>query len=435
MKTKFFSFLMLALFAGFAANAFAQEQPTTVKVTFVVDDPARVSITVVGFNDDEPLTLTAGNNVFDVNPWSNVTIAPATTKCILTSVTNQDGETKTIGENGKCGFMIYDSPAEQTYTIVSEAATTVNFTFKVDEAAKVKVIDAKYNQITLQNGVNNLSLESTSLPIGISAANWGDELYKVTLDGVEVKYNYGYSVKPQEGSTVDVQFNFPDEACTLDFAYATGITDFFTTVLLNGVAVDFSAPVQAKLGDKVKIYFNSACWESNDLVVTLNGDTIQWFAPGSSLTLRSNSVVEVKNATPVTDWLNLSVKINIPSAATVYRCSDTYKDILTLSPNTPLAITLPESESRLIVEANSDNDEITGVTINGAPVTVDYPNYVEFYVYDDNAAVVIYMKDNGTTSLPSATATEEQVIKRIENGQVVILRGNQRLNVLGQTIE
>lgn len=402
MKHYVLFFLTLLLGLG-TLSASAQEQDDSVQVTLNIDDPARVQ---ADLNGDSVLTLKAGGNTFKVIAWTNLNLS-ATSGHILDKVVDADGNEQTIDNNGAaCTLFIADSPKERTYTVTSSVVTNIHFTLSVDHADKIKVTTADYASVTLHDGDNTLTIPSNNLPIGISSAKWGDDLYEVLLDGEAVAYNYGYTVMPKEGSVVKVATAFPDKDCKLTFSYPEGITNFFTTVSVNGSLVtDFLNGLELKAGDKVKFYYNPAMWSSDPdeaVTVEVNGKQTSWFGSGYSLTLRDNTTVALTKAVPAST-ISVKVKINKDGATTIYRSSEFYNDIVPLKANEETSVTLPEDDgNKLVVVANGD-ESIKGINVNGEPMSLDVNNYAEITNLVNGDVVTIFMNNATTSGIGSIT--------------------------------
>lgn len=55
-----------------------------------------------------------------------------------------------------------------------------------------------------------MSMPQSELPLIIGSVNYGQDLYSVTLDGVEQTFNYGYSVMPKDGNKIVIIAEFPE---------------------------------------------------------------------------------------------------------------------------------------------------------------------------------------------------------------------------------
>lgn len=402
--------LLVTLFAGVAA--FGQDEGK-IKLTLNVDDPARVQISIFGETVEG---LNAGENEIMIDPWSNIEIS-AVKGCVLKSVVNSDGENIEINSN-KVSILITDEKTEETLTITSEKEGEVAFTIDVDRPDEVTVMDSKYSTITLSEGLNEMSMPQSDLPLIIGSVQYGQDLYSVTLDGVEQTYNYGYSVMPKEGSKIVIKAEFPDEDCTLTFKEAEGAEGFFTDILINGESAgDFGNELTVRCGDNVSIYYNAACWEDNTsdtpVIVTIDGKTPAWFGPGYSFVVKHNTTVAVEQAVKKPE-ITVNVTIDNPANVKVYRVSESYNDVLKLEKGAN-SITIPADEASLTIMTVDDNCSIEGVTVNGRPRTVEYSNYFNLTGLEEGDEVGIFT--TCTTSVGNITSG------KIQTGDVYSISG------------
>lgn len=392
----------------------ADDEVPTAALTFVVDDVDRVEISVTG----EALTgLHNGANTVDVMQWSNISIAPKA-GCSIKSVVNSQGQEMTI-TNGSVDFMVYEATPE-TYTITSEKSSEVKFTIDVDNPNKVTVVDRNYSPIALQVGDNQLEVSELNLPIMIGPAVYGDELYQVFLDEEELTPYYGsYVVTPTENSVIRIIANFPDIDCAVSFTYPEGIAHFFTGVSVNDeeVALTNNA-ITVKCGDKVALYFNASCWDTEDapVIVKINGVEAQWFGPGYTFVVKANTTVEVAQASAV-QMTTVTLEVDNPANVVAYRVDKEYRDVIALAEG-PNTVELPVEYANLVitnVQVGEDESKITGVTINGTPKSVPYYNEVEIKNLDPNDEVKVFTEGN----FGAVTPAEPEITVDPEDGSIL----------------
>lgn len=393
--------LLVTLFAGIAA--FGQEEDQ-IKLTFNVDDPARVQISI--FSEVQE-GLQAGDNVFYVDPWTNVEIA-AVEGSVLTSVVNSSGESLSVSDSNTVGIFVSDGITEETYTVTSALEGMVSFSIEVDEPSKVSVTDKNFTAVPLEAGINEMTVSENNMPLYVGAAEYGESIYSVTLDGEEVPYNYGYSIMPTQGSVVVITVEFPDKDCTVTFESADGIEDFFTAVLVNDTGADsFLDGMTVRCGDNVALYYNPSFWltedEGDPVVVKINGETPGWFGPGYSFTVRDNTTVTVEQAVRAPE-ISVTVDIDNPANIILYRVSDMYKDVVNLSTGVN-TVSLPRDNASLVIAIAKDEYRIDGVTVNDRPRSVDYYNYVEVSDLEDGDVVKIFTF--GDSAVDGTTAVSE----------------------------
>lgn len=282
------------------------------------------------------------------------------------------------------------------------------FTIEVDKPSEVSVLDCNYKSISLSEGVNEISMPQSELPLIIGSVNYGQDLYSVTLDGVEQTFNYGYSVMPKDGSKIVIIAEFPEKDCTLTFEQAEDIGRFFTDIQVNGQSAgDFSNELTVRCGDNVSLYYNPACWEDEQsgtpLTVTIDGKTPAWFGPGYSFVVKHDTKIIVEQAVRKPE-ITVNVNIDNPDNVIVYRVSESYYDVLELEAGAN-TVTVPADEPSMTIIAVSDDCSIEGVTVNGRPRTVEYSNYFSLTGLEEGDEVGIFTA--GTTSVDKVTTTDE----------------------------
>lgn len=362
--------MLVTFIAGI--TAYGQDEGK-IKLTLNVDNPERVSIAIFG----EPLEgLKEGDNELEVDPWTNIEISAAK-GCTLKSVVNSAGENIAISSN-TATILLTDEKTEETLTITSEKEGEVAFTIEVDKPSEVSVLDCNYKNISLSEGVNEMSMPQSELPLIIGSVNYGQDLYSVTLDGVEQTFNYGYSVMPKEGSKIVIIAEFPEKDCTLTFEQAEDIERFFTDIQVNGQSAgNFGNELTVRCGDNVSLYYNPACWEDEQsgtpLTVTIDGKTPAWFGPGYSFVVKHDTKIIVEQAVRKPE-ITVNVNIDNPDNVIVYRVSESYYDVLKLEAGAN-TVAVPADEPSMAIMAVNDDCSIEGVTVNGRPRTVEYSNY------------------------------------------------------------
>lgn len=391
--------LLLALMLQ-APFIFAEDEVPTAALTFVVDDADRVEISVAG---DALTGIHTGSNTVDIMQWSNVTIAPKT-GCTIKSVVNSQGEALTISD-GNVTFMVYEATPE-TYTITSEKSSEVKFTIDVDDASKVSIVDKNYTRVTVENGLNNMEMSELNLPLMIGAATYGQELYQVLLDDVEIAPYYGsYVVTPIENSVIKIITEFPDIDCSVSFTYPEGIDKFFTCVSVNNVDANIvDDALSVKCGDNVALYYNASCWDTEDapVIVKINGVEAQWFWSGYSFIVKENTTVEIAQASAV-EMITVNLEVDNPANVIVYRVDKEYRDVIALAKGNNV-VELPKENANLVitnVQEGEEESKITGVTINGTPKSVPYYNEIEIRDLDADDTVKVFTEGNFGEVTPS----------------------------------
>lgn len=278
------------------------------------------------------------------------------------------------------------------------------FTIEVDKPSEVSVLDCNYKSISLSEGVNEMSMPQSELPLIIGSVNYGQDLYS----GVEQTFNYGYSVMPKDGSKIVIIAEFPEKDCTLTFEQAEDIERFFTDIQVNGQSAgDFGNELTVRCGDNVSLYYNPACWEDEQsgtpLTVTIDGKPPAWFGPGYSFVVKHDTKIIVEQAVRNPE-ITVNVNIDNPDNVIVYRVSESYYDVLELEAGAN-TVTVPADEPSMAIMAVNDDCSIEGVTVNGRPRTVEYSNYFSLTGLEEGDEVGIFTA--GTTSVDKVTTTDE----------------------------
>lgn len=393
--------LLVTVFTGM--TTFGQEEDL-IKLTFNVDDPTRVQISL--FSEVQE-GLKAGDNVFYVNPWSNIEIA-ATEGCVLTSVVKSNGDSLSVSNSNTVGIFVSDEIKEETYTITSALQGMISFTIEIDNPSKVSVTDKNFTSISLEEGINNITVSESNLPLYVGVAEYGESIYSVTLDGEEVPYSYGYSLMPTNGSEIVITADFPEKDCTLTFEYNEGIEKFFTAVLVNeNETGNFQDGITVRCGDNVALYYNPAFWLTEDegqpIIIKINGETPDWFGPGYSFTVRDNTTITVEQAAKAPE-ISINLDIDYPGNVVLYRVSEMYKDVISLNAGSN-TVSLPQNNAALVITIANEECRIEGVTVNDRPKNVDYYNYFEVTDLEDGDIVKIFTY--GESDIKEITATTE----------------------------
>lgn len=406
---KFFTLLLGVTL--FAIPGFSEDENPTVELKLIIDDIEHV---VIDFYGEEVTGLKSGENTLTINPWTNVGIN-AKEGYTLVSVVNAAGTPLSITDKKSCSAFIGEE--NETLTITTASTASINFTVNVDDATLVKAFDSQFNEIALTTGSNSLSLSSTLLPIGITSSEY-QPFYKVTLDGVEVPYNYGYSITPVEGSVIDVQTKYPDVDFNVTFEYADAAnSDFFCAVYVDENPVDFKDGFSAKAGSKITLYYNTSLWyntqEDSDhpLLINLNGKEFEWFGSGSSFILASNTVVEVAEASRK-ETITVEFTVNSISSVVVYSGTEYDHDVVALQPGQN-TITLGESDARIVVETAGDEYKILYAMVNDSDVDVEYYNHLEITGLKQGDKIEV--RTNGADDAGIATVAADENLSGVYN--------------------
>lgn len=393
------SILLSVLFC--TSVAFAQTEEVTLVLN--IDDINHVTIDKFG---EEITGLQSGENTLQVSPWTNIGIV-AKEGFTLTSVVNAAGEAQSITNNKSCSVFIGDT--NETLTITTAEISIVNFTLKVDDASVVRVVNAEWSAVSIHDGTNELSMSATQLPLGITSTKY-QPFYKVTLDGEEIPYNWGYSVTPKEGSVIDIQTQYPDVDFNVTFSYVDPAnSDFFCAVFVNDEPVDFANGFAAKAGSKVALYYNTGLWyntqEDSDhpLKINLNGEEFKWFGSGSSFILSKDTEVQVAEASRKPS-ITVQLTVDNIDGLKVYSGSESNKDVIAMHTGAN-TITVGEDDACIVIETVNDNYHILGATVNDEDIDVNYYNYLSISNLKQGDVISV-TTNNPQTSIETIFAPE-----------------------------
>lgn len=310
---KFYSVILLSLVAlvGFSASA------VTFKV--VVDDPARVKIS---FNYSEVTPVLIENEFSFEEGYPNLLIS-ATEGNALESVVCSNGAYSQIS-NGQCSM--YPSTYDWDGCVVTvksynlDEKRTASCTVNIDDPSKISVLqrNSTYDNVNLTAGANTVKfIPGVENPL-ILRIPYGSTIYKVQVDGSAVtkgQYDDYYSLYVNDGSTVDIQANFPDVDYKVTIIENEGAEGFVKDVVAAGVSVADWASFDVKAGKNVTIYGDVDKYDFHN--ITINGNVVAtyMYSSGSTFIVTEDSRVEV-NATKK-QMLKAYVTVDNPENVTV----------------------------------------------------------------------------------------------------------------------
>lgn len=281
-------FLFLVGMLCFSARA--------ISFTFKVNMPDQVTVQL-NYAD---AALTGETTVFTCDENANFSInIKNSQEYIITGFTASDGSTPSYYQTS--AYCYPQDGVTYTMTVASkESLRTGSFTLKIDNPSKVAL---RYGS----DEINTASLKGDNEPntikynpeteqyLQIGPKNYGETLYKVSLDGVDQPAMYGsYSLTLSEGCVVAIEANFPDLPCTVKISNATAeAAGFITSVKLNDKEVDFaSGEITAKLGDKLELTANTEAYSLNSLTVNGTANTYVYWPWSTTLTGDTEIIVD-----------------------------------------------------------------------------------------------------------------------------------------------
>lgn len=310
---------LVALVAPVAANAFS--------ISIDIDNPSLVSVT----QDGNPVETKAGENVFEYEYSTSVTVT-ANEGYALKSIYNITGDYQMSTMQDYYNFNAYEWADGTKYSITTinlAEARSGNASITVDNPEKVRAtISGTYKNLDLKPGKNEIKyIPDVETSISIGAINYGDVLYKVTKNGVDVTPNYGsYEVMLEEGVNIEIFADFPDMPATVTFNYLNDCRGVVTAVKVNGTDIsDFTDGFSAKVGDKVEVSIDQSLYKFNS--IKLNDGNPETYLWGNySITLLDETNVITIDAKRHATY-NVTLNLSDPSQVEVYR-GQTYENVL-----------------------------------------------------------------------------------------------------------
>ena len=365
MRKFYYLFLTMLLgMVGMTANA---QETKSMKVIFNVDNPDNVTINV----DGENKKLTAGNNEITLNApsgyYSSVYVN-ATDGNFIKEVM-KDGANQVYNQyNTSWTFYPSDADADKTIsikTIAGKDARTASCTVNVDDASKVRVQrNGTYSNVELQNGENTVYyIPGYETMLMIDAATYGTTLYKVTMNGEDLTYSYGYSanLSNEGGDKIDIKANFPEGlAYNVKFTYVdeTKAKGVVTGVTVNGTAIenyDAAEGFNVPAGQSVAISFDNVSYKID--AVKVNGSIAYTY---SSYSFTPTADTEINIDAHKYGNVKATLKIDNKENVTVYKGYSYQNDIITVNDGDN-EIELSENNAIITIKANS-GCYITSVT-------------------------------------------------------------------------
>lgn len=311
---RFYAFftLLVAAVSFFAIGAAAQED---VHFTIKTNDYEHLVVTCYGAN----VALTGETTELTCAQYTSYYVTSAD-GYIIESITCEGGYPPSVSNN-MASLYPYDGYVYTINVVNLAEVRTGKFTVKVDDPSKfTATLYGTNEQLNLSAGTQEIPFAPSIESHLTIRTNTGSALYKVTLDGVNQTYNYGYTIDLTDGCVLDIQADFPDEPCDITFKY----TDpkgkgFWTKATVNNTEVaDFDGEkLTVKLGDNVMLTGNTSEYKYSNPII--DGTPAQYFYGTYSFTAMANTEIEI-DAHPYGD-LTFTLNLDNPDNVTVYKGS------------------------------------------------------------------------------------------------------------------
>ena len=365
MRKFYYLFLTMLLgMVGMTANA---QDAKSMKVIFNIDNPDNVTISVDGVNQK----LVEGNNEITLNApygYYNSVYVNATDGNFITEVMKNGANQVYNPYNTSWTFYPSDADAGKTIsikTIAGKDARTASCTVNVDDASKVRVQrNGTYSNVELQNGENTVYyIPGYETMLMIDAATYGTTLYKVTMNGEDLTYSYGYSanLSNEGGDKIDIKANFPEGlAYNVKFTYVdeTKAKGVVTGVTVNGTAIEnYDAAEGYNVPARQSVAISSDNVHYNIAAVKVNGSIAYTY---SSYSFTPTADTEINIDAHKYGNVKATLKIDNKENVTVYKGYSYQNDIITVNDGDN-EIELSENNAIITIKANS-GCYITSVT-------------------------------------------------------------------------
>lgn len=345
-----------------------------INVTINVDSPERVKLSVNSVEQE----IVAGDNAFDVEEYSSISIQAQAGAMLKSVVRASDGSSEYISGMTNTSIYISSGMEGEKWTVTSMLESDVRTgacRVKVDDASKVRMQrSGTYTDVVLTDGWNDVRyIPDTETQLMICSAYYGTPLYKVTLNGETVDSQYGtWYVNLSEGAEIEIMANFPDIDVPVRFVYADEDSKgFITGVSVDGESTDRynGQDFTVKAGALMTISMNTTDYGLDEFSV--NGTPVSLYSNSYSMTVTEETNISVKAHKYGT--ISATIDIDNPDNVIVYRGYYYENNVMNLigGKNT---IELSETNTLLNIKAAS-GCYITSVTdSNGNTYSADYNN-------------------------------------------------------------
>lgn len=275
---------------------------------------------------------------------------------------------ETSGSSASTGsstyFYLYGDATLSVTSADLESTRTATCIINVDDASKVTVSRYTNGNITLVNGANTVKFNpNAESPFQISHANYGENLYQVSLNGTTQTDSYGrYQVTVADGDTLDIKADFPDEPTTISFSYGDNEADVLgcISVKVDGVAVENfdGKTLTAKLGQKISIIGDTNLYNFNYSIYVDGAST--YFSGNYEFTATKTEYAITVNATKYTTF-NVYASVDNPEYVSLYAGNSN----TAISASTEVTVIELISNNNYINIVPATDCYITSILVNG----------------------------------------------------------------------
>lgn len=302
---------------------------------------------------------------------------------MITEAIDQDGNNRVYSPTTELSLSGYSmADGTTTYTVKAynmNDARTDAFTLEID-GDPYKVVFRRqgiYQDVPVTESATEVRFNpATELPISISPASYGSNLYKVTLNGENVApQGSSWQVSPINGDIVKVYTEFPDIQVPVKFSFVNEGTEDAIRVSVNNEEIPaeqwLAADFTVKLGSTLGISFNS---NKYNVTLTENGSNI--YAYGSyAVTLVNENGYEFGVTAEKLPTYTVTLTCNEPSQLEGYFGYGTANPIAITATTNVLEVSQKSNSIRLVPSP-------TGIIKNVTTSTGEtFSNYDEINIY------------------------------------------------------
>lgn len=318
---KFYLFLimLLSVIAPQAADAFS--------ITLNVDDASRINVFLNGTKD-----VVNGDNVFEVKDGDYLSVTTQN-NAGLVSVFNGD---KAVKLDSYSSFRLKLTESEYAgaklmiKTATLDEMRTASCKVTVDDPSKVTLrLSRTFTTVQLKSGENEVKfIPGTESTFTISPQSYNTPLYKVTRNSVAAEAEWGsYTLKNvAEGDVIDIQANYPDIDCAVNFNVNAEGVGFIKSVTVNGNEVTnyLDDNFTVKCGSTISITRNSEDYKLESFKVNGEDKTSDFYEESYDFFVTAAATFDITAKKYAT--FKATVDIDDVSHATVYKGYSYYDD-------------------------------------------------------------------------------------------------------------
>lgn len=311
--------MLLSVIAPQAADAFS--------ITLNVDDASRINVFLNGYKD-----VVNGDNVFEVNDGDYLSITTQN-NAGLVSVMNGDKAVK-LDSYSSFNLKLTESEYAGAKFIVKTATLdemrTASCKVTVDDPSKVTLrLSRTFTTVQLKSGENEVKfIPGTESTFTISPQSYNTPLYKVTRNSVAAEAEWGsYTLKNvAEGDVIDIQANYPDIDCAVNFNVNAEGVGFIKSVTVNGNEVTnyLDDNFTVKCGSTISITRNSEDYKLESFKVNGEDKTSDFYEESYDFFVTAAATFDITAKKYAT--FKATVDIDDVSHATVYKGYSYYDD-------------------------------------------------------------------------------------------------------------